>query len=250
MHALEGLAALITGGGSGIGRAAAQLFAEEGASVAVIDVNPRSAAAVRDEILAEGGTAIALQCDVSDEDEVRRVVDEVKGHFGPLHVAFNNAGVAPPIGSISELSGAAWDRAMSVNLRGIWHCMKSELAIMPAGGSIVNTSSVAGLVGDAGSAVYSATKHGIVGLTKSAAAEYGPVGIRVNAIAPGLTRTAMVERLATAENLDTSAMLAATPLRRMAEPREIAEAALWLASSRASFVTGHVLSVDGGQTAI
>jgi NAD(P)-dependent dehydrogenase (short-subunit alcohol dehydrogenase family) len=172
--------------------------------------------------------------------------------FGGLDIAFNNAGIAVPVCDLEHLAAADFDRLVAANLRGVWLSMKHELAVMvPRGrGAIVNTSSVAGLVGAPGSAAYSASKHGVVGLTRSAAAEHGKHGIRINAIAPGLTRTRMVEQLVESGAMEPAAHLASTPLGRMAEPREIAEAVVWLCSPEASFVTGHVLAVDGGESAV
>jgi NAD(P)-dependent dehydrogenase (short-subunit alcohol dehydrogenase family) len=206
--------------------------------------------AIAREIVAKGGTATALPCDVADFGDVTGAVAEIVRLFGRLDGAFNNAGIAPPAVDTAELSPESWQGALDVNLTGVWHCMRAELGVMQAGAAIVNTSSVAGMVGLPGSAAYSATKHGVVGLTRSVAAEYGPRGIRVNAIAPGLTRTKMVETLIANGDMDPDAVTAHSPLRRMAEPKEIAEAALWLLSDRSSFVTGHVLAVDGGELAI
>jgi NAD(P)-dependent dehydrogenase (short-subunit alcohol dehydrogenase family) len=249
---IRGSVVLVTGAGAGIGRAAALLLAEHGAAVVAADVQGELAGQTARQITDSGGDAVAVQADVSREDEVEAMVAAAVSTYGALDAAFNNAGLAPPAATIDRISTENWDRALAVNLRGVWLCMKHELAVMLAQGhgSIVNTSSVAGLVGLPGSAAYAAAKHGIIGLTRSAAAEHGRRGVRVNALAPGLTRTDMVLGMIASGDLDEEAHLASVPLGRMAQPREIAEAVLWLASPLSSFVTGHVLAVDGGETAI
>ncbi|MFD2687638.1 SDR family NAD(P)-dependent oxidoreductase [Streptomyces phyllanthi] len=249
---MEGSVVLVTGAGSGIGRAAAGLFAERGAAVVAADRSESGAGTVA-AITAAGGRAFFVQADVSVEKEVENMVAAAVDTYGALDAAFNNAGIAPPVAPIERLSSESWELSEAVNLRGVWLCMKHELAVMArqGHGSIVNTSSVAGLVGNpGGGAAYSAFKHGVVGLTRSAAAEHGRHGIRVNAIAPGLTRTGMLRHLEQHEHLDAEGAAAATPLGRVAQPREVAEAAYWLASPRSSFVTGHVLAVDGGETCV
>ncbi len=251
-HGMEGSVVLVTGAGSGIGRAAAELFAERGAAVVAADRSESGADTVA-AITAAGGRALFVQADVSVEKEVEHMVAAAVDTYGTLDAAFNNAGIAPPVTPIERLSSESWELSESVNLRGVWLCMKHELAVMArqGRGAIVNTSSVAGLVGNpGGGAAYSAFKHGVVGLTRSAAAEHGRHGIRVNAIAPGLTRTRMLRHLEEHEHLDAEGAAAGTPLGRVAQPREVAEAAYWLASPRSSFVTGHVLAVDGGETCV
>jgi NAD(P)-dependent dehydrogenase (short-subunit alcohol dehydrogenase family) len=247
---LAGRVALITGGGSGIGRATAELFAEQGAAVMVADMSSageETAAA----ITAAGGEASFVRADVSVEADIVSAIQAAKSAYGDIDAAFNNAGIGPPPSPFVDGSSTDWDALMSVNLRGVWLCMKHELSTMvPLGrGVIVNSASVAGVVGTAGLAAYTAAKHGVVGLTRTAALEHGPHGIHVNAVAPGLTRTAMVQALIDDPDVDLDELTAMTPLGRIAEPREIAEVVLWLTSSASSYVTGHVLVADGGYTA-
>jgi NAD(P)-dependent dehydrogenase (short-subunit alcohol dehydrogenase family) len=259
---LAGRVALITGAASGIGRATAELFAEQGAAVVVADVNDAGEETVAT-ITAAGGEATFVQGDVSVEADVEAMVQAAESVYGGLDAAFNNAGITDfHPRPFEELSSESFDRMIAINLRGVWLCMKHELAVMvPRGrGTIVNTSSVAGLTGTPRSAPYTASKHGVIGLTRTGAVEHGLHGIRVNAIAPGFTRSGNAEDLLGKMGPDAAQMVAqmvaaieqmaaAYPLGRMAEPREMAEAALWLTSPASSFVTGHVLVVDGGFTA-
>ena len=246
---LTGRVALVTGGGSGIGRAAAELFAEQGAAVIVSDRSNSGEETVA-AISEAGGEATFVQADVSVEADVEAAVQAAESVYGGLDAAFNNAGVGGAMTPFENLRRDDWESLLAIDLTGVWLCMKHELAVMVPrrSGTIVNTASVAGLVGTAMAAAYTAAKHGVIGLTRSAAVEHGPNGIRVNALAPGFTRTEMVRDLVDSPDIDVHQMLAASPLGRMAEPREIAEAALWLTSPASSFVTGHVLVVDGGFT--
>jgi NAD(P)-dependent dehydrogenase (short-subunit alcohol dehydrogenase family) len=247
---LEGKAALITGAGGAIGRATALAFAREGARVAVADLVAEAAHETVARINAAGGQALALSGEVANDAAVQEMVAAAVAAYGRLDCAFNNAGIAgwqiDAAGQkTAEWSEAAFDRMIAVNLKGVWLCMKHEIVQMQAqgGGAIVNTASIAGLAGLATSSAYVAAKHGVVGLTKTAAIEYADAGIRVNAVCPGFIRTPMTAPM-TPERSER--MLAQTPAHRMGEPEEIAEMVLWLASERASFVTGAAYNVDGG----
>lgn len=245
---LAGKVALITGAGSGIGRASALLFAQEGASVVVADVNFDAARETAAQIEARDGQALAVKTDVSRGDEVAALIEQAISRFGRLDCAHNNAGIEGPLVLTADCSEEDWDRTLSVNLKSIWWCLKYELPQMlkQGGGAIVNTSSVAGLVGTPMAAAYTAAKHGVAGLTKTAALEYAQHGIRVNAICPGLTRTSMVERLSAGQPQMIDGLTQTIPMRRASEPNEIAAAAVWLCTEAASYVNGLVMPVDGG----
>ena len=247
---LDGKSALITGGGGGIGRAAALAFAREGARVAVADIALDAASETVSQINAKGGQAVALTGEVADDAAVRSMVEAAVAAHGRLDCAFNNAGIAgwhvEAAGKkTADWSEAAFDRMIAVNLKGVWLCMKHELRQMEAqrGGAIVNTASIAGLAGLPTSSAYVAAKHGVVGLTKTAALEYAEAGIRVNAVCPGYIKTPMTEETMRRRG---ATVLAQTPLHRMGEPEEIAEMVVWLCSERASYVTGAAWNVDGG----
>ena len=251
---LTGKTALVTGGGGGIGRAAALAFAREGAQIAVADANRDSAQDTVAMANAIGGQALALGGDVTDPAAVQAMLRGTLEAFGKLDCAFNNAGIAGYQVDASgkktaEWSEAAFDRMIGVNLKGVWLCMKYELLHMQAhgGGAIVNTGSVAGLVGLPTSSAYVAAKHGVLGLTKTAAIEYAPDNIRVNAVCPGYIRTAMTEDVMRRRG---EALMAMVPTHRLGEPEEIAEMVVWLCSDRASFVTGACYNVDGGYVAV
>jgi NAD(P)-dependent dehydrogenase (short-subunit alcohol dehydrogenase family) len=248
---LDGKSALITGGASGIGRATAVAMSREGARVAVADRTEKSAAATVALINAAGGQAIAIDGDVSVESDVAAMVTRTVAAFGRLDCAFNNAGISGravgPAGERThELSRESFDRMMAINLTGVFMCMKHEIRQMLAqggGGAIVNTSSIAGVVGLAGATHYVAAKHGVVGLTKTAALEYAQDGIRVNCVNPGYIETPMTE-----ETMKTryDTIMAKVPMNRLGVPGEIAEAVVWMCSDRASFMTGASHIVDGG----
>ncbi|GEC56629.1 NAD(P)-dependent dehydrogenase (short-subunit alcohol dehydrogenase family) [Bradyrhizobium japonicum] len=251
---LDGKAALVTGGGSGIGRATAIAMAREGARVAVSDLSMDGIEETVALINAAGGQSIAIQGDVTDEADVANMVARTVSAFGRIDCAFNNAGVAgrsvgPPGQRIHELTQASVAKMFSVNLMGVFLCLKYEIAQMlkqGGGGAIVNTASIAGLVGLATSGHYVATKHGVVGLTKSAAIEYAQDGIRVNCVNPGYIKTPM-----TRETMDEryDEIIAKVPVRRLGVPEEIAEAVVWMCSDKASFMTGASHVVDGGYSA-
>ncbi|MCU1429907.1 MAG: short-chain dehydrogenase/reductase [Actinomycetia bacterium] len=237
--------ALVTGGGNGIGRAACVLFARDGAQVVVADVNEAAAQETVELVLAAGGDAIACAVDVSDAASVEAMVARAVAQYGSLDAAFNNAGISPAAKPFTEHTAAEWQRVIDVNLTGVFFCLQQELRQMVAqgtGGAIVNTSSGAGVVAAPGQPQYTAAKHAVLGLTKSTAQEYARNGIRVNAILPGMTDTApMREYLG-----DNNSMVRMLPAGRMATPEEIAESAVWLCSSAASYVSGASLVVDGG----
>src|SRR5437868_1533970 len=247
---LDGKSALITGGGGGIGRATALAFAREGARVAVADVSAEAAGETVAQVNAAGGQAISLSGDVTRDADVRAMIEGTVGAYGRLDCAFNNAGIAgwhvEAAGQkTAEWSEEAFDRMIAVNLKGVWLCMKQEIRHMQdqGGGAIVNTGSIAGLIGLPTSSAYVAAKHGVIGLTKTAALEYAEAKIRVNAVCPGFIQTQMTEDTMRRRG---EAILAQIPFRRMGQPGEIAEMVVWLCSERASYVTGAAYNVDGG----
>ncbi len=244
----DGKVVLVTGAGSGIGRASAQLFAKRGARVVVADVKGEQAKETVNTIEQRGGEAIATHTDVSSPAEVAAMVQRALAAYGRIDCAFNNAGIEGEMAPTAQCSEANWDRTIAVNLKGVWLCMKAEIPVMleQGGGAIVNCASVAGLVGFAGLPAYCASKGGIVQLTKTAALEYAQQGIRVNALCPGVIHTPMVDRLTGEEAEAESQFTALEPVGRMGTPEEMAQAAVWLCSDEASYVTGHPFAADGG----
>jgi len=246
----ENKVALVTGAGSGMGLAAAQAFAAEGASVVLADVNEAAARAAAEQLVASGHKAIAICCNVADEEDVAAMVDRTVSVFGRLDAAFNNAGVQAPPSDMAEETAENFDRVNAINLRGVWACMKHELRIMreQGSGAIVNNSSLGGLVGLPSRAAYHASKHGVIGLTRSAALEYAPRGIRINAVCPGIIDTPMLSGMLTTQAEAIKEMMRDVPIGRLGHAEEIAAAVLWLCSPGASFVIGQALAVDGGYT--
>lgn len=245
-----GRVVLVTGAASGIGRASASLFAAAGARVVVADLDLDGAQSTSEFIAREGGEATAILVDVSDASSVQAMMGEVESRYGRLDIAHNNAGIMGAGVPIAEMPDEVWARGIGVMLTGVFYCMKHEIPLMleGGGGSIVNTSSGAGLIGFPGQADYVAAKHGLHGLTKSAALEYIKQGIRINAVCPGTARSRMVDEWLEGDPEAEAEVAAMHPIGRIAEPDEIARAVLWLASDAASFVVGTALPVDGGFT--
>jgi len=250
MADFDGKVALVTGGGAGIGRATAIGFAREGAKVVIGNRNSEAGKAVVKEIEEAGGEASFLRTDVSSEEDVKALVDHAVSRFGRLDVAFNNAGIGGAAGPTADQTSENFDEVMSINVKGVWLSMKYQIQQMlkTGGGAIVNNSSVGGLLGFPGVGIYSASKHAVMGLTKSAALEYSSHGIRVNAVNPAVIRTAMAEGLASGRKVEVDEFAAYHPIGRIGEPHEVADAVLWLCSDKASFVTGTATCVDGGFT--
>ena len=245
---LDGKIALITGAGSGIGRASALTFAREGAKVAVADKLVDGGQETVRMVEAAGGTANFIEVDVSDAASVEAMVNATVEMYGRIDCAYNNAGIEGQVAPTDSYADDMFDKVIAVNLTGVWLCMKYEIPrlLEHGGGAIVNTASGAGLIGVAGLSAYVASKHGVIGLTKTAALEYAKSGIRVNAVCPGLIQTPMVERLTADQPQLGEALVAMEPVGRTGRPEEIAESVVWLCSDAASFVTGHAMSVDGG----
>lgn len=245
-----GKVAFVTGAANGIGRATALAFAREGASVAIADVseqgNQETARAIED----LGGRSLALKCDVTRAEDVKAALDKTIETFGRLDFAFNNAGVEQKNLATAQIEEQEWDRLVNINLRGVFLCMKYEIPLLlkQGGGAIVNTSSGAGVIGIKGGAAYTAAKHGVIGLTKSAALDYAAQNIRVNAVAPGYIDTSMMDRFTGGTPEGRERVISQEPIGRMGQPEEIANAVVWLCSDASSFVVGHALVVDGGQT--
>jgi NAD(P)-dependent dehydrogenase (short-subunit alcohol dehydrogenase family) len=250
MGEFDGQVALVTGAASGIGRASARLFAEAGAKVVVADIDLPMAEETAALVTAAGGEAVAVEVDVADAASVKAMVDTTIERFGRLDIAHNNAGIMGAGADIIDMDDAVWQRGIDVMLTGVFLCMKHEIPHMigQGKGAVINTSSGAGLIGFPGQANYVAAKHGVIGLTRSAALEYITRGVRINAICPGTARSRMVDEWMDGSAEAEAEVAALHPIGRIAESEEIARAALWLASDASSFVVGVALPVDGGYT--
>lgn len=241
--------AIVTGGSFGIGRASAIAFAKRGAKVVIADWMEDHE--TLNAITSDGGDAIFVKCDVSNDESVRTMVDKTIEQYGKLDYAFNNAGVEGISAVTHECTNENWDKTISINLKGVWLCMKYEIPhmIKEGKGAIVNNASIAGLVGFVNIPAYVASKHGILGLTKNAALEYAKSGIRVNAVCPGVIKTAMIDRFTGKDKLLEKQFESMEPVGRMGQPEEVAQAVIWLCSDAASFVTALPMVVDGGWVA-
>jgi NAD(P)-dependent dehydrogenase (short-subunit alcohol dehydrogenase family) len=247
----ENKVALVTGAGSGLGLATAKTFAKSGACVALADANENAVWLAAGDLASQGHKTVAIHCDVSDDTQVEAMVAKTVATFGRLDAAYNNAGVQNVLADTADATREDFDRVIAINLRGVWSCMKFELRQMlkQGSGTIVNCSSIGGISGGPGRGSYHAAKYGVIGLTTSAALEYARKGIRVNAVCPGLFDTPMSDQMkAAGQTAALEAMLKNVPIGRLGRPEEIADAVLWLCSSKSSLVVGHALVVDGGYT--
>lgn len=248
---LSGKVALITGAASGIGHVAASVFVRHGAKVVLADINKDAGEATARRIREEGGEAHFFRTDVTSGSEVDALMREIIARHNRLDCAFNNAGIDGPIGLTADYGEDDWDKVVEVNLKGVWLCMKRQIPQMLAqgGGAIVNMASVLGAVGVSMMPAYSAAKHGVLGVTRVAALEYAAKGLRINGLCPGIIRTPLIADLIEQGMLSEADMVSLMPIGRLGRPEEIAEAAAWMCSDRASFLVGHAMFVDGGYTA-
>ncbi|MCQ6959134.1 glucose 1-dehydrogenase [Mucilaginibacter sp. JC4] len=248
MSNLANKVALITGGGSGIGKAIALLYALEGAKIVIADVDKKGGNKTLDAIKVNGGDAIFVEADTALPNEHKRLVEQTVRRYGGLHIAVNNAGIGGPLNTVGEYPIEGWDKVIAINLSGVFYGMHYQIPAMltSGGGSIVNMASILGKVGTKGSPAYVAAKHGVIGLTEAAALEYADQGIRINAIGPGYIQTPMLDVL---DDSTTKLIRSLHPMGRLGKPEEVAELALWLNSDKASFVTGAYYNVDGGYLA-
>jgi NAD(P)-dependent dehydrogenase (short-subunit alcohol dehydrogenase family) len=251
LRSFENKVALVTGAAMGMGLATAKAFAQAGAAVALSDYNEDALRAATDQLKSMGHKVLGVRCDVASEPEVAAMVAQTVSTFGRLDAAFNNAGVQAPPADTADASSEDFERVSAINLRGVWNCMKYELRQMrkQGSGAIVNCSSIGGLVGLPFRAIYHASKHGVIGLTKSAALEYADRGVRINAVCPGAIDTPMVAEMLAKQPDAMKEIMKQQSIGRLGRPEEIASAVLWLCSDGASFVLGHALAVDGGFTA-
>ena len=248
MKSFSNKVVIVTGAGSGIGHATALAFAQEGAKVVVSDIDSKMGLSTVEEIKKNNGEAFFVKCDVSSEEEVKNLVSKTVEKYGRLDCAYNNAGVEGKVSTTTECTSDNWDRTINVNLKGTWLCMKYEIPEMLKNGkgSIVNCSSIAGLVGFETIPAYVASKHGVIGLTETASLEFAKQNIRVNAVCPGVIQTPMLDRFT---NHNEQAMAQQDPMGRVGKPEEIADSVLWLCSDKSSYVTGQAIAVDGGWVA-
>jgi NAD(P)-dependent dehydrogenase (short-subunit alcohol dehydrogenase family) len=248
MKSFENKVVIVTGASSGIGLATAKAFAREGAKVVISDINEQAGEETVKDIINENGEATFIKCDVSSEVDVKNLVDSTIKKYGRLDCAYNNAGIEGTPNSTTECSVSSWDKTINTNLKGVWLCMKYEIPAMLKNGkgTIVNCSSIAGLVGFETIPAYVASKHGVIGLTETASLEFAKQNIRVNAVCPGVIHTPMLERFTQG---DEEQMAQQDPMGRVGKPEEIADSVLWLCSDKSSYVTGQAIAIDGGWVA-